>query len=80
MQWNSPIVSGTDRDHTKVYDKERHCYNCEHFSSDCSTSGVESNKFEFKEAYPPERQSVYWGRILASVCKNFLLKGKGWDQ
>jgi hypothetical protein len=81
MQWNNSIVFGTDREHTKVYDKERHCYNCELYDGlRCITPWKVEGQFQFKDDYPPDRQLVYIGRVLAGVCRNYKLKGKDWDK
>jgi len=81
MQWNSPIVYGTDREHTKVYHNERHCFNCENFvSEECNANVQIGGKFTFKLDYPEERQKVYLARVLGSVCHNYKLTGKEWDR
>lgn len=81
MQWSNPIVYGTDRDHTKIYDKERHCMNCEEYTNtECSAQVSVTGKFHFKLDYPAARQRVYMGRVLAGVCHNYKLTGKEWDR
>jgi len=81
MMYTDPIIYGTDRDHTKVYATERHCYNCQHFDDTNCRANVQINgMFQFKDEYPIDRQRVYLGRVLAGVCKTYTIKGKDWDK
>ena len=81
MNYNDPIVYGNERDHTKVYNNERHCLNCEEsHKGRCHPTGDIATNFAYRPGYPPERCKVYWGRCTAGICNNFKLIGKDWDR
>jgi len=81
MNGLEPIVYGTDREHTKVFQNERHCFNCSHYTDlECTNLISAPSQFIQKPSFDERRLAVYLGRSFGGICAAFTLKGKEWDR